>query len=136
MRSPRRRIWLALLGVALLAAAAGVFAIADQADHGRAQPGVALIAGIRNPVQAADRTLRLELRSQHLSVQDVVCIRNGRAYRGHPIIRCNVNFGDPHIEAYCSVLIGGKLRTNHEDTAIPCREDRAGDTSSTVSSHS
>ena len=126
MRSPRRRISLALLGVALLAAAAGVFAFADQADHGRAQPGVALVAGIRNPVQAADRTLRLELRSQHLSVQDVVCIRNGRAYRGHPIIRCNVNFGDPHVVAYCSVILAGRLVTSQQDPAIPCRPDLAG----------
>ena len=123
MRSPRRRISLALLGVALLAATAGVFAFADQADHGRAQPGVALIAGIRNPVQAADRTLRLELRSQHLSVQDVVCIRNGRAYRGHPIIRCNVNFGDPHVVAYCSVILAGRLVTSHQDPSIPCQPD-------------
>ena len=126
MRSLRRRTWLALLGVSLLAAAAGVFAFADHAGHGRAQPGVALVAGIRNPVQAADRTLSLELRSQHLSVQDVVCIRNGRGYRGHPIIRCNVNFGDPHVVAYCSVILAGRLVTNQQDPAIPCRPDRAG----------
>ncbi len=36
-----------------------------------------------------------------------------------PIVRCNVNFGDPHIEAYCSVMIDGKLRTNHEDRGDP-----------------
>jgi hypothetical protein len=126
VRSLRRRTWLALLGVSLLVAAAGVFAFADHAGHGRAQPGVALVAGIRNPVQAADRTLSLELRSQHLSVQDVVCIRNGRAYRGHPIIRCNVNFGDPHVVAYCSVILAGRLVTNQQDPGIPCGPDRAG----------
>ena len=126
MRSLRRRTWIVLLGVSLLAAAAGVFTFVDQASHGRAQSGVALVTGIRDPVQAADRTLSLELRSQHLSVQDVVCIRNGRAYRGHPIIRCNVNFGDPHVVAYCSVILAGRLVTNQQDPAIPCRPDRAG----------
>jgi hypothetical protein len=126
VRSLRRRTWLALLGVSLLAAAAGVFVFADHASHGRAQPGVALVEGIRNPVQAADRTLSLELRSQHLSVQDVVCIRNGRAYRGHPIIRCNVNFGDPHVVAYCSVILAGRLVTNQQDPSIPCKPDLAG----------
>jgi hypothetical protein len=126
VRNLRRRTWLALLGVSLLAAAVGSFAFAEQASHSRAQPGVALVAGIRNPIQAADRTLSLELRSQHLSVQDVVCIRNGRVYRGHPIIRCNVNFGDPHVVAYCSVILAGRLVTNQQDPAIPCRPDLAG----------
>jgi len=125
VRSLRRRTWLALLGASVLAAA-GVFAFADQPSHGRAQPGVALIEGIRNPVQAADRTLSLELRSQHLSVQDVVCIRNGRAFRGRPIIRCNVNFGDPHVVAYCSVILSGRLVTNQQNPAIPCGPDQAG----------
>jgi hypothetical protein len=115
-----------LLGASVLAAAAGVFAVADQPSHDRAQPGVALVAGIRNPIQAADRTLSLELRSQHLSVQDVICIRNGRAYRGHPIIRCNVNFGDPHVVAYCSVILAGRLVTSQQDPAIPCGPDLAG----------
>jgi hypothetical protein len=126
VRNPRRRMWLALLGVSLLAAAAGVSACAGPASHSRSQPGVALVAGVRNPVQAANRTLSLELRSQHLSVQDVVCIKNGRAYRGHPIIRCNVNFGDPHVVAYCSVILAGRLVTNQQDPAIPCRPDLAG----------
>jgi hypothetical protein len=38
-------------------------------------------------------------------------------------VRCNVNFGDPHIEAYCIVLKDGKLYTDHRDPAIPCRRD-------------
>ena len=113
-----RRVWLALLGVALLAAAAGVFA-----TTGRSQPGVPLVAGIGDPVQAADRTLSLELRAQNLSVQDVACIRNGRAYHGHPVIRCNVNFGDPHVVAYCSVIVAGRLVTSHQDPSIPCQPD-------------
>ena len=38
-------------------------------------------------------------------------------------MRCNVNFGDPHIEAYCIVLRHGKLYSDHQDSAIPCQRD-------------
>jgi hypothetical protein len=126
VRRLRARAWLALLATALLAVAAGVLVHADLASPGRPQPGVALVAGIRNPIQAADRTLRLELRSEHLSFQYVACVRNGRAYHGHPIIRCNVNFGDPHVQAYCSVISAGRLVTSQQDPSIPCRPDLAG----------
>lgn len=128
MRSLRGRAWLALLGASLLAGAAGVFVHADRARPHRSQPGVALVAGIRNPVLAAERTLSLELRSEHLSFQYVACIRNGRAYHGHPVIRCNVNFGDPHVEAYCSVILAGRLVTSQQDPSIPCKPDLAGST--------
>jgi hypothetical protein len=47
-------------------------------------------------------------------------------YKGLPIVRCNVNFGDPHVEVYCSVLDHGRLVTNHENSAIPCSHDNAG----------
>jgi len=117
-----RRAWLVLLGAALLAAAvAGVFALTS-----RSQPGVALVPGISDPVQAADRTLSQELRAQNLSVQNVACIKNGRAYHGHPVIRCNVNFGDPHVVAYCSVIMAGRLVTSHQDPSIPCGPDLSG----------
>jgi hypothetical protein len=122
-----RRVWLVLAGMVLLAAvAAGAFALADHGSPGRAQPGVALVAGISDPVQAADRTLSQELRAQNLSVQNVACIKNGRAYHGHPVIRCNVNFGDPHVVAYCSVIVAGRLVTSHQDPSIPCGPDLSG----------
>jgi hypothetical protein len=120
----KRRTWVTLLGVVLLAA--GAFALVVHAGSGRAQPGVALVAGISDPVQAADKTLSQELRDQNLSVQDVACIKNGRAYRGHPVIRCNVNFGDPHIVAYCTVIVADRLLTSHQDPAIPCGPDLSG----------
>jgi hypothetical protein len=132
VRSLRGKAWLALLGASLLAAAAGVlvaagvFTHAHRAVPGRPQLGVPLVAGIRDPVQAADRTLSLELRSQNLSVQYVACVRNGRAYQGHPVIRCNVNFGDPHVVAYCSVILAGRLVTSHQDPSIPCQSDLVG----------
>ena len=129
MRSLRGKAWLAVGGASLLAAAAGVlvavgvFGHTDHAGPGRPQLGVPLVAGIRDPVQAADRTLSLELRSQHLSVQYVACVRNGRAYHGQPVIRCNVNFGDPHVVAYCSVILADRLVTSHQDPSIPCQPD-------------
>jgi hypothetical protein len=122
------RAWLALLAAALLGAAVAVLVYAGRASPGRPQPGVALVAGIRDPVRAADATLRLELRSERLSFRDVVCVRNGRAYHGHPIIRCNVNFGDPHVVAYCSVISAGRLITSQQDPAIPCKPDLTGST--------
>ena len=123
MRSLRGKARLALLGAALIAAAAVAVVFATA---GRSQPGVPLIAGIRDPVQAAARTLSLELRSENLSVQDVACVRNGRAYQGHPVIRCNVNFGDPHVVAYCSVIVADRLVTSHQDPSIPCEPDLVG----------
>jgi hypothetical protein len=119
-----RRVWLAALGASLLAAGALVFVFVF--SSGPSQPGVALIPGVRDPVQAAERTLSLELRSEQLSIRWVACIKNGRAYRGHPVIRCNVNFGDPHVVAYCSVIVAGRLVTSHQDPSIPCGPDLAG----------
>ena len=121
MRSRPGRALLALLAAALVAAA-----LAGCASRDRHPPGVALVAGIRNPLKAAGRTLSRELRSEHLSFQYVVCIKNGRAYRGHPVIRCNVNFGDPHVVAYCSIISAGRLVTTQQDPSIPCKPDRAG----------
>lgn len=124
MRSRRGRAWLALLAAALLATA--LLGYAEYGTAGRHPPGVALVAGIRNPLKAASRTLSRELRSEHLSFQYVVCIKNGRAYRGHPVIRCNVNFGDPHVVAYCSVILAGRLVTTQQDPSIPCKPDLVG----------
>jgi hypothetical protein len=64
-------------------------------------------------------------RVHRFSFQYVVCIKNGRAYRGHPVIRCNVNFGDPHVVAYCSVISAGPLVTTQQDPSIPCKPDPA-----------
>jgi hypothetical protein len=122
--SGRGRVWLVLLAAAVLATA--LFVYANRGTAGRHPLGVALVAGIRNPLKAADLTLSRELRSEHLSFQYVVCIKNGRAYRGHPVIRCNVNFGDPHVVAYCSVISAGRLVTTQQDPSIPCKPDRAG----------
>ncbi len=74
------------------------------------------------------------LQSKRLTFRWVACVRNGRRFRGQPIVRCNVDFGDPHIEAYCSVRLGGRLVTNHDDPALPCQRDEAGAPDTVVSS--
>jgi hypothetical protein len=77
-------------------------------------------------VPAVRSALVARLHAKGIGYRWVACLRNGRSFRGRQIVRCNVNFGDPHIEAYCGVLVRGRLQTNHENSAIPCRRDRAG----------
>ena len=72
------------------------------------------------------RQLASRLRGKMLSPRWIVCVPSGRRYQGASVIRCNVNFGDPHIVAYCSVLRGNRLVTNEDDSAIPCGHDDAG----------
>ena len=74
----------------------------------------------------AKRLLTARLTARHLAFHWVACVRTGRAYKSVAIVRCNVDFGDPHIEAYCSVLRSGRLVTDHDDPSIPCRHDDAG----------
>ena len=74
------------------------------------------------------------LRAQFLAFKWVACIRTGRQFKGVSVVRCNVNFGEPHIEVYCSVLQKGRLETNHELPAIPCGRDDAGYTAPTATS--
>ncbi len=88
---------------------------------------VASAAVAKPNVPAIRSALRIRLHDQHLRVNHIVCIANGRVFRGQGIVRCNVDFGEPHITAYCSVLIGGRLLTQFDTKAIPCGRDSAGD---------
>jgi hypothetical protein len=77
-------------------------------------------------VPHAKRLMLEYLDSKNLTYHWVACLHSGRSFEGAAIVRCNVNFGDPHIEAYCIVLRSGKLYTDHQDPKIPCqRDDRA-----------
>ncbi len=99
-----------------------------------APAGLALAAVGKPDIPAIRSALQLRLKAQHLRVQHVICIRNGRVFREHAIVRCNVDFGEPHITAYCSVMLGGRLMTQFDLKAIPCSRDSAGSKDIIVSS--
>ena len=86
--------------------------------------GGAAASGFDAATPAEAKKLMVDyLDGKHLSYRWVACLRSGRSFKGAAIVRCNVNFGDPHIEAYCLVLRDGKLYTDHQDHAIPCQRD-------------
>jgi hypothetical protein len=86
--------------------------------------GTATTFAYRGTTPAEARQLMIDyLDSRHLDWRWVACLHTGRQFVGAPIVRCNVNFGDPHIEAYCIVLRWGKLYSDHDDRAIPCHRD-------------
>jgi hypothetical protein len=72
---------------------------------------------------AAKKLMVRYLDGKRLTYHWVACLHTGRSFEGAAIVRCNVNFGDPHIEAYCIVLKDGKLYSDHQDPAIPCQRD-------------
>ncbi len=77
-------------------------------------------------VATAAATLRAEFKVQRLRLIDLGCVKNGRSFKGHPIVRCSADFGDPHVQAYCTVVIGNRLFTNYDNAAIPCGHDWSG----------
>ena len=112
------RIALAVAAAALLAGCGGGSATLAEASPAVAKP-----------------LMKQRLDTKHLDYRWVACVRVGRTYKGVPITRCNVNFGiDPHIEAYCLLLKDGRLVTNHDDRAIPCKHDDAGWDKTTITS--
>jgi hypothetical protein len=72
------------------------------------------------------RELAARLHRQLLRPHWIACVPSGRSFHSAAVIRCNVNFGDPHIQAYCSVLRGPRLVTQYDDPSIPCGHDDAG----------
>jgi hypothetical protein len=84
-------------------------------------------AGGVSSVATVHRLLAARLHVRGLSVHQLTCLRNGRRFDGVPIVRCNANFGmDPHVQAYCSIVRGGRLVTNDDEPALPCGHDDAG----------
>jgi hypothetical protein len=77
------------------------------------------------PVSAVRDALVARLQARDLSYRWVACVQSTRVFAGRRIVRCNVNFGDPHIEVYCAVLVRGRLRTDHENPAIACGRNGA-----------
>ena len=87
------------------------------------------------PPALAKRLLTKQLNAKRLNYKWVACVAVGRSYKHVAITRCNVDFGiDPHVEGYCVLLKNGRLATNHQDPAIPCKHDDAGWDKTTLTS--
>jgi len=67
-----------------------------------------------------EAALRQRLNGDGLSYQWVRCVQMSGTFQGQKVSRCNVNFGDPHVEPYCAVLVGGTLVTDHENRRLDC----------------
>jgi hypothetical protein len=84
-------------------------------------------AGFRTPTLHEARAATVSrLKAKHLTYFWVACIQTPHRYRGAHVVRCNVDFGDPHIVAYCTVFQGDAAVTQFTDPAIPCGPDLAG----------
>jgi hypothetical protein len=114
---------------ALLVAAAAML-VAGCAGSGSASPRLEAA-----PPPLAKRLLTRQLQAKQLNYTWVACVKVGRSYKHVLITRCNVDFGiDPHVEGYCVLLKNGRLATNHQDPAIPCKHDNAGWDKTTIRS--
>src|SRR5579862_6949144 len=118
----RRRA--AILAAVCALAAAGVAAGLLAASG----PATAAASGrvTTAPVVTVRRAMIAKLRAGLVHFTWVTCVRSGARFEGVPVVRCNVAFNDPHVQAYCTVVRGGRLVTSEEDPAIPCRPDHAG----------
>jgi len=119
----RARLWLAGGGLAAVA----LIVILLATGSGGASPAATASGRVTTASLATfKRALIAHLRAQQAYFHSVVCVASGFHFDGVPVVRCNVDFGDPHIQAYCSVFRGGRLLTSEDDPAIPCRHDNAG----------
>lgn len=73
---------------------------------------------------SVEASLLDRLESQRLSVVKITCVDSGHLYDGANVFRCNVNFGDPHIPAYCALLVDGELLTHFEEPDLTCDRQR------------
>ena len=89
--------------------------------------GVAGVAETPPTAAGAQRALAARLDAKDLSYRDVRCVDEGVRRGDEAVFRCNVNFGEPHIEGYCVVLREGRAITQVEDRALRCRRTRTGD---------
>ena len=124
-RAARRRA--AILGAVAVLAAAGVAAgLLASSDSGAPPASAASERITTGSLATVKRAMIAKLHAGEVHFSWVVCVRNGERFHGVAVTRCNVEFGDPHVQAYCSVFRGGRLVTSDEDPAIPCRPDDAG----------
>jgi hypothetical protein len=122
-RASRRRA--AMLAAVAVLAVAGVLA-GVLASSGSAGPPAGAQRVTSGSLVAFKKAMIVKLHADAMHFHWVACVRSGAHFRGAAVVRCNVDFGDPHIQAYCSVFRGGRLVTSADDPAIPCRPDEAG----------
>ncbi len=85
-------------------------------------------SGSRSPAGAVtvEAALRERLAARDLAVRWVRCADSGVRSAGDAVFRCTVDYGDPHIQAYCAVLRGGALATQVEEPSLRCARVRGG----------
>jgi hypothetical protein len=107
-----------LAGAALVAGVLTIsLVVSVMAYRARAGGGPATATPHYRSVEAA---LRARLSSQYLSYRWVVCTTMHQRFKGIRVSRCNVSFGDPHIQPYCAVLVSGALVTDVENPGVDC----------------
>lgn len=120
--APGARRWSVAVLVVLCAAIGGAAYALFGAPAGASSAGA---IGTESP--AAFRAAVIDrMHREHLDYLWVDCVPTPHRFRGVRVVRCNVDFGEPHIVAYCSVLRGGRLLTSEDEPAIPCGHDDAG----------
>jgi hypothetical protein len=117
-----------LIGAAcLLAVVAAAIVLVARGGGGREATTVS-----PSTVRAA---LISRLKAGGLDYKWVVCVRTGRVYHGAEVVRCNVDYGEPHIVAYCSVIEASRLVTSADTPSLPCPADLQGWSATTVVSN-
>ena len=102
-------------------------ALAIAAGCGGGTSPSAPAGGASATAAGAEQALAARLAGRYLSFRWVRCSDGGVRRDGAPVFRCNVNFGAPHIEAYCVMVRDGRAVTQVEDRALRCRRTRTGD---------
>jgi hypothetical protein len=77
-----------------------------------------------NGAPAVAERLEVELTAHQLPPRWVACVPSRAQLLGRTVYRCNVDFGDPHIEAYCAVLEQGRLAYGEWRQPVQGRQNR------------
>jgi hypothetical protein len=68
--------------------------------------------------------LREQLEARDLSVRSVTCVEASERIGSARVHRCNVDFGDPHVQIYCAAFVDGRLRALEWRQAVRGALDR------------
>lgn len=71
-----------------------------------------------------ERALGRHLRARDLPARWVRCVAMPQRVARQVVFRCNVNFGDPHVQIYCAALVRGRLLAAEWVMARQGRQDR------------